>query len=60
MQQFYGCCLQPCNGKVYLVSGYNAGFVDSAQPDTREFNPVTGTSRIGRTSHIQRVASPPV
>jgi N-acetylneuraminic acid mutarotase len=31
------------NGKIYLVSGYNTGFVDSAQPDTWEYDPVLNT-----------------
>jgi hypothetical protein len=31
------------NGKIYLVSGYNTGTVDSAQPDTWEYDPVANT-----------------
>src|SRR5947208_1822581 len=31
------------NGKIYLVGGYNTAFVDSGQPDTWEFDPVSGT-----------------
>jgi hypothetical protein len=31
------------NGKIYLVSGYNTGFVDSAQPNTWEYDPVADT-----------------
>jgi hypothetical protein len=28
------------NGRIYLVSGYNTGLVDSAQPNTWEYDPV--------------------
>ncbi len=31
------------NGKIYLVSGYNTGSVNSAQPDTWEYDPVANT-----------------
>src|SRR5207247_1899876 len=33
----------PGNGKIYIVSGYNTGTVDSAQPNTWEYDPVTDT-----------------
>jgi hypothetical protein len=31
------------NGKIYLISGYNAGDVSSAQPNTWEYDPVADT-----------------
>jgi N-acetylneuraminic acid mutarotase len=31
------------NGKIYLVGGYNTAFVDSGQPDTWQYDPVTDT-----------------
>ena len=30
----------PATGKIYIISGYNTGFVDSAQPNTWEYDPV--------------------
>ena len=33
----------PANGKIYIISGYNTGFVDSAQPNTWEYDPVLDT-----------------
>ncbi len=33
----------PANGKIYILSGYNTGFVDSAQPNTWEYDPVADT-----------------
>jgi N-acetylneuraminic acid mutarotase len=33
----------PATGKVYILSGYNTGFVDSAQPNTWEYDPATDT-----------------
>jgi N-acetylneuraminic acid mutarotase len=30
-------------GKIYILSGYNTGFVDSAQPNTWEYDPVANT-----------------
>jgi hypothetical protein len=30
----------PGNGKIYIISGYNTGTVDSAQPNTWEYDPV--------------------
>jgi Galactose oxidase, central domain len=33
----------PATGKIYVVSGYNTGFVDSAQPNTWEYDPVLDT-----------------
>lgn len=33
----------PANGKIYIVSGYNTGSVNSAQPNTWQYNPVTNT-----------------
>jgi N-acetylneuraminic acid mutarotase len=30
-------------GKIYILSGYNTGFVDSAQPNTWEYDPVADT-----------------
>src|SRR5947207_1089889 len=42
---FYGAAggYVPGNGKIYIVSGYNTGTVDSAQPNTWEYDPVTDT-----------------
>jgi hypothetical protein len=31
------------NGKIYLATGYNTGFVTSAQPNTWEYDPVANT-----------------
>jgi Kelch motif len=31
------------NGRIYILSGYNTGFVDSAQPNTWEYDPVANT-----------------
>jgi hypothetical protein len=33
----------PATGKIYVVSGYNTGTVDSAQPNTWEYDPVLDT-----------------
>src|SRR5580765_4417746 len=33
----------PGNGKIYVVSGYNTGTVDSAQPTTWEYDPVANS-----------------
>jgi N-acetylneuraminic acid mutarotase len=33
----------PATGMIYIVGGYNTGFVDSAQPTTWEYDPVTNT-----------------
>jgi N-acetylneuraminic acid mutarotase len=33
----------PATGKIYVVGGYNTGFVDSAQPSTWEYDPVADT-----------------
>src|SRR5262249_245056 len=31
----------PATGKIYIISGYNAGDITSAQPNTWQYNPVT-------------------
>src|SRR6266446_386350 len=33
----------PATGKIYVISGYNTGTVDSAQPNTWEYDPVMDT-----------------
>jgi hypothetical protein len=43
VRSFMGSGYNSANGKIYLVSGYNTGFVDSAQPDTWEYDPVANT-----------------
>ena len=40
VRSFMGSGYNSANGKIYLVSGYNTGTVDSAQPDTWEYDPV--------------------
>jgi N-acetylneuraminic acid mutarotase len=43
VRSFMGSGYNPGNGKIYLVSGYNTGFADSAQPDTWEYDPIADT-----------------
>ena len=43
MRSFMASGYSPANGKIYLVSGYNTGTPDSAQPDTWEYDPVADT-----------------
>src|ERR1051325_6148533 len=43
VRSFMGSGYNSGNGKIYLVSGYNTGNVDSAQPDTWEYDPVANT-----------------
>ena len=43
VRSFMGSGYNSANGKIYLVSGYNTGTVDSAQPDTWEYDPVANT-----------------
>ena len=33
----------PDNGMIYIISGYNTGFVTDAQPNTWQYNPATNT-----------------
>ena len=43
VRSFMASGYDPANGKIYLVSGYNRGTPDSAQPDTWEYDPVANT-----------------
>ena len=43
VRAFMASGYNPANDKIYLVSGYNTGTVDSGQPDTWEFDPGAGT-----------------
>ena len=43
VRSFMAAGYNPANGKIYLVSGYNTGNVTSAQPETREYDPVANT-----------------
>jgi N-acetylneuraminic acid mutarotase len=43
VRSFMASGYNSANGKIYLVSGYNTGTVDSAQPDTWEYDPVANT-----------------
>ena len=43
VRSFMASGYNSANGKIYLVSGYNTGFVDSAQPNTWEYDPVANT-----------------
>jgi N-acetylneuraminic acid mutarotase len=41
LRSFMASGYNTTNGKIYLVGGYNTAFVDSGQPDTWEYDPVT-------------------
>jgi N-acetylneuraminic acid mutarotase len=43
VRSFMASGYNSANGKIYLVSGYNTGLVDSAQPNTWEYDPVADT-----------------
>lgn len=43
VRSFMASGFNSTNGKIYLVSGYNTGDVESAQPNTWEYDPVANT-----------------
>jgi N-acetylneuraminic acid mutarotase len=43
VRSFMASGYNSANGKIYLVSGYNTGLVDNAQPNTWEYDPVADT-----------------
>ena len=43
VRSFMAAGYNSANGKIYLATGYNTGFVDSAQPNTWEYDPVADT-----------------
>jgi hypothetical protein len=46
------------NGKIYLVAGYNTGFVTSAQAQVWEYDPLTNTFNTTRMNHPHALGGP--